>query len=238
MFSHIETDREGHPEAGRRGAHLIRDRLTQIAPVFAKQKYMLGDEFSMLDVAIAPLLWRLDYYGIQLPKQAAPLHEVRRAPVQPAGVHRRADRLRKGDAKISRLCHEKSTKPYLIRAIHEWCSDSGFTPLSVGQGRREHARADGVREERRDRPQYRSRRDPPAHDRQRRRSSSPRASTACRAKCSVPVEAVLGISPGKTARDCSFQPEPRAKAEASGKPSEPAQHHPTGGGKPKLQIVK
>ena len=27
----------------------------------------------MLDVAITPLLWRLDYYGIQMPKQAAPL---------------------------------------------------------------------------------------------------------------------------------------------------------------------
>ena len=52
---------------------LIRDNLAQIAPVFLKQKYMLGDEFSMLDVAIAPLLWRLDYYDIQLPKQAAPL---------------------------------------------------------------------------------------------------------------------------------------------------------------------
>ena len=23
---------------------------------------------------------------------------------------------------------EKSTKPYLVRAIHEWCSDSGLTP--------------------------------------------------------------------------------------------------------------
>ena len=23
---------------------------------------------------------------------------------------------------------EVSTKPYLIRAIHEWCSDSGYTP--------------------------------------------------------------------------------------------------------------
>ena len=23
---------------------------------------------------------------------------------------------------------ERSTKPYLIRAMHEWCSDSGFTP--------------------------------------------------------------------------------------------------------------
>ncbi|MGH8500653.1 MAG: glutathione S-transferase C-terminal domain-containing protein, partial [Methylococcales bacterium] len=42
-------------------------------PVFAKQKFMLGDEFSMLDVAIAPLLWRLDYYRIEMGKPAAPL---------------------------------------------------------------------------------------------------------------------------------------------------------------------
>ncbi len=34
---------------------------------------MLGDNFSMLDVAIAPLLWRLDFYGIELSKNAAPL---------------------------------------------------------------------------------------------------------------------------------------------------------------------
>ena len=27
----------------------------------------------MLDVAIAPLLWRLDHYGIQMGKEAAPL---------------------------------------------------------------------------------------------------------------------------------------------------------------------
>ena len=51
----------------------IRNRLTELAPMFAKQKFMLGDEFSMLDVAIAPLLWRLDHYGIDLPKTAAPL---------------------------------------------------------------------------------------------------------------------------------------------------------------------
>ena len=24
-----------------------------------------------------------------------------------------------------------STKPYLIRALHEWCSDNGFTPFSA-----------------------------------------------------------------------------------------------------------
>ena len=51
----------------------IRDRLTQLTPIFIKNKYMLGEDFSMLDVAIAPLLWRLDHYGIDMPKTAAPL---------------------------------------------------------------------------------------------------------------------------------------------------------------------
>jgi glutathione S-transferase len=31
----------------------IRERLTQLAPIFLKNKYMLGDDFSMLVVAIA-----------------------------------------------------------------------------------------------------------------------------------------------------------------------------------------
>ena len=72
LFSHVESIEKNQRNAEKARAS-IRDNLTQIAPVFLKQKYMLGDEFSMLDVAIAPLLWRLDYYDIQLPKQAAPL---------------------------------------------------------------------------------------------------------------------------------------------------------------------
>ncbi|ETD69053.1 RegF [Pelistega indica] len=55
--------------------NIIRDRLSQIAPVMVKNRFMLGDEFSMLDVTMAPLLWRLDYYGIELPKSAAPLQK-------------------------------------------------------------------------------------------------------------------------------------------------------------------
>ncbi len=53
----------------------IRDRLAQLAPLLVKNKFMLGDDFSMLDVAIAPLLWRLEHYGIELPKSAAPLQK-------------------------------------------------------------------------------------------------------------------------------------------------------------------
>ncbi len=51
----------------------ITDRLTQLSPVFLKNKFMMGDQFSMLDVVIAPLLWRLNHYGISLSKNAAPL---------------------------------------------------------------------------------------------------------------------------------------------------------------------
>ncbi len=50
---------------------LVRDNLTQIAPLFSRNRYMMGDDYTMLDVAIAPLLWRLGHYGIQLPRQAA-----------------------------------------------------------------------------------------------------------------------------------------------------------------------
>lgn len=73
LFSHIKdiaSDDERKADAARAA---IRDNLTQIVPIFSRQQYMLGDEFSMLDVAIAPLLWRLGHYGIELPKQAAPL---------------------------------------------------------------------------------------------------------------------------------------------------------------------
>ena len=72
LFSHVEPVEKNFKSAEKCRA-AIRDNLVQIAPVFARQKYMLGEEFSMLDVAIAPLLWRLDHYNIVLPKPAAPL---------------------------------------------------------------------------------------------------------------------------------------------------------------------
>lgn len=73
LFSHIPDIESGNAKAADKARTTIRDNLTQIVPLFSRQEYILGDEFSMLDVAIAPLLWRLGHYGIELPKQAAPL---------------------------------------------------------------------------------------------------------------------------------------------------------------------
>ncbi|ROH87115.1 glutathione S-transferase [Pseudomethylobacillus aquaticus] len=73
LFSHIKSIESGDAKLADEGRAAIRDNLTQIVPLFSRQQYILGDEFSMLDVAITPLLWRLGHYGIELPKQAAPL---------------------------------------------------------------------------------------------------------------------------------------------------------------------
>jgi RNA polymerase-associated protein len=73
LFCHIPGLESSNAKVAEKARAAVRENLTQISPVFAKQKFMLGDEFSMLDVAIAPLLWRLDHYGIQLDKEAAPL---------------------------------------------------------------------------------------------------------------------------------------------------------------------
>jgi stringent starvation protein A len=72
LFSHIEALEQNQKPAEKARPH-VRDQLVQLAGIFSKQKFLLGDEFSMLDVAIAPLLWRLDHYGIELPKAAAPM---------------------------------------------------------------------------------------------------------------------------------------------------------------------
>lgn len=78
LFVHVsvlEVRGEVDPKELDRARQNIRERLSQLAPMLLKNKYMLGDEFSMLDVAVAPLLWRLDHYGIELPKNAAPIQK-------------------------------------------------------------------------------------------------------------------------------------------------------------------
>lgn len=74
LFVHVQAlENSSNPKLIEKARPAIRDRLVQLAPVLLKNKYMLGDDFSMLDVAIAPLLWRLDHYGIDVPKSAVPL---------------------------------------------------------------------------------------------------------------------------------------------------------------------
>jgi RNA polymerase-associated protein len=52
---------------------ILRDSLTSSAEVFAAMDFFLSNEFSLVDASIAPILWRLKHYGIELPRQAKPV---------------------------------------------------------------------------------------------------------------------------------------------------------------------
>ncbi|ORF04117.1 stringent starvation protein A [Snodgrassella alvi] len=75
LFSHVLVleDPESSNKEMNKAREAITQGLTMLAPAFTKNKYIIGDDFSMIDVALAPLLWRLDHYDIKLPKSAAPL---------------------------------------------------------------------------------------------------------------------------------------------------------------------
>jgi len=73
LFSYIADIESGDEQKADKARATIRDNLTQLVPIFSKQNYLLGDDYSMLDVAVTPLLWRLGHYGIELPNQAAPI---------------------------------------------------------------------------------------------------------------------------------------------------------------------
>jgi RNA polymerase-associated protein len=53
-----------------RARKTLRDSLASSAEVFSAKPFFLSDEFSLVDASIAPILWRLKHYKIELPTQA------------------------------------------------------------------------------------------------------------------------------------------------------------------------
>ena len=69
LLQRIQTD-----EKASAARDLLLESLISLEPVFADKLYFLSDEFSLLDCALAPLLWRLPSLGIEIPAQSKALH--------------------------------------------------------------------------------------------------------------------------------------------------------------------
>ena len=63
-----ETSVDG--KLGTKARKLLRESIMQSAELFGARPYFLSEEFSLVDCTIAPLLWRLPVYGIDLGKDA------------------------------------------------------------------------------------------------------------------------------------------------------------------------
>lgn len=51
----------------------LRDSIITVAPLFKEMPFFLSEEFSLVDCAIAPLLWRLASMGVELPPEGKPV---------------------------------------------------------------------------------------------------------------------------------------------------------------------
>lgn len=134
---------------------------------------------------------------------------------------------------------EKSTKPYLIRAIHEWCSDSNLTPyLSVRVDATTRVPMECVKNGEivlnvsydathkltigNDLIQFAAR------------------FNGVSRECSIPIAAVLGIFARENGQGLLFPPEtaPAEPAAVTSAPEPDTPTSPTNGGKPRLQVIK
>ena len=54
---------------------ILKESILASIGLFAAKQYFLSDDFSLVDCSIAPILWRLPVYGIDLGSQAGPIQQ-------------------------------------------------------------------------------------------------------------------------------------------------------------------
>lgn len=79
LMHRIELDWSGHLAVlmrGRGGAKVLerahkalRESVVAVAPAFGEKPFFMSDELTLVDCCIAPVLWRLEHVGIELPER-------------------------------------------------------------------------------------------------------------------------------------------------------------------------
>ena len=68
-----QYEADGERKLSTKSRKMLRDSILASVDLFSAKKYFLSDEFSLVDCTIAPILWRLPVYGIELGSQAEPI---------------------------------------------------------------------------------------------------------------------------------------------------------------------
>ena len=69
----LATDIQAETKTADHSRKVLGEAICASAEVFKAKPFFLSDEFSLVDASIAPILWRLPSYGIELPVQAMPI---------------------------------------------------------------------------------------------------------------------------------------------------------------------
>ncbi len=64
---------DGERRLASKSRKMLRESIVASAELFAADRFFLSEDFSLVDCSIAPILWRLPVYGIELGAQAEPI---------------------------------------------------------------------------------------------------------------------------------------------------------------------
>lgn len=65
-YSLLETIGASDKRKANKARKILRESILASAEVFAAKKYFLSDEFSLVDCSIAPIIWRLKHFDIDI----------------------------------------------------------------------------------------------------------------------------------------------------------------------------
>ena len=68
-----QFDNDSERKQAGKSRKMLRESILASADLFSAKQFFLSDEFSLVDCTIAPILWRLPLFNIQLPTQAKPI---------------------------------------------------------------------------------------------------------------------------------------------------------------------
>ncbi|NOX69328.1 MAG: stringent starvation protein A [Gammaproteobacteria bacterium] len=68
-----QFDAEGDRKLPAKSKKMLRESILASVELFAAMRFFLSEDFSLVDCSIAPILWRLPVYGIDLGAQAEPI---------------------------------------------------------------------------------------------------------------------------------------------------------------------
>jgi RNA polymerase-associated protein len=73
----VDEIQNGNQKAQDKARKELRDSLLTIAPIFAEKPFFMNEEFTLVDCCLAPILWRLEQLGVEIPqtRQSKPLLE-------------------------------------------------------------------------------------------------------------------------------------------------------------------
>lgn len=70
-----EFDADGERKLSSKSKKVLRESILASADLFSAKQYFLSEEFSLVDCTIAPVLWRLPIYGIDLGSRASSVED-------------------------------------------------------------------------------------------------------------------------------------------------------------------